>query len=88
MSYEKVLQANHIVIGTKQTIKALKAGSVSELIAASDADQKVIAKAVQTAKKMHKMTPGHARIRGGPNRPSACPSCRGVMRTDPSRGAG
>ena len=53
MSYEKVLQANHIIIGTKQTVKALKAGTVSELIVASDADQKVIAKAVQTAKEMN-----------------------------------
>lgn len=53
MSYEKVLQANHIIIGTKQTVKAIKAGSVSELIVASDADQKVIAKALQTAIEMN-----------------------------------
>ena len=24
MSYEKVLQADHIIVGTKQTVKALK----------------------------------------------------------------
>ncbi|MEH6857065.1 50S ribosomal protein L7ae-like protein, partial [Priestia megaterium] len=26
MSYEKVLQADHIIVGTKQTVKALKKG--------------------------------------------------------------
>ena len=52
MSYEKVLQADHIIIGTKQTVKALKSGGVFELIVAADADSKVIAKVLQTAKEM------------------------------------
>ncbi|AGK51885.1 50S ribosomal protein L7ae-like protein [Bacillus sp. 1NLA3E] len=52
MSYEKVLQADHIIIGTKQTVKALKSGVVIELIVATDADLKVIAKVLQTAKEM------------------------------------
>jgi large subunit ribosomal protein L7A len=40
MSYEKVCQATNIVIGTKQTVKALKDGTASELIIASDAERK------------------------------------------------
>jgi large subunit ribosomal protein L7A len=49
MSYEKVLQAQRIVIGTKQTVKALKEGNVQELIVANDADPKVTAKVVGEA---------------------------------------
>lgn len=41
MSYEKVLQASKIVIGTKQAVKALKEGKVREVIIASDAEAKV-----------------------------------------------
>ena len=37
MSYEKVLQAQKLIIGTKQTVKALKQGVVNELIVAEDA---------------------------------------------------
>lgn len=49
MSYEKVLQAKSFVIGTKQTVKALKEGNVRELIVAKDADAKVTAKVVSEA---------------------------------------
>lgn len=49
MSYEKVLQAKNVVIGTKQTVKALKLGTVKEVVIAKDADHKVIAKIVNTA---------------------------------------
>jgi large subunit ribosomal protein L7A len=49
MSYEKVLQAHKFVIGTKQTVKALKEGNVRELIVASDADPKVTVKVVNEA---------------------------------------
>lgn len=42
MSYEKVLHANEIVIGTKQTAKALNKGIAKELILASDADQIIV----------------------------------------------
>ncbi|KAF2422930.1 50S ribosomal protein L7ae-like protein [Bacillus subtilis] len=38
MSYEKVSQAKSIIIGTKQTVKALKRGSVKEVVVAKDAD--------------------------------------------------
>jgi large subunit ribosomal protein L7A len=49
MSYEKVLQAQKFVIGTKQTVKALKEGNVRELIVANDADPKVTVKVVDEA---------------------------------------
>lgn len=49
MSYEKVLQAKDVVIGTKQTVKALKLGTVNEVVVAKDADHKVIAKIVSAA---------------------------------------
>lgn len=49
MSYEKVLQANKVIIGTKQTVKALKEGKVKELVVASDADPKVTMKMIQQA---------------------------------------
>lgn len=42
MSYEKVTQANDIVIGKKQTMKALKAGQIRELIIAEDADRHIL----------------------------------------------
>ena len=38
MSYEKVLKAENIIIGTKQTVKASKNGIVKEVIIAEDAD--------------------------------------------------
>ena len=44
MSYEKVLQAKCIVIGTKQTVKALKQGTIKEVVVAEDADRRLISK--------------------------------------------
>nr|WGD65048.1 50S ribosomal protein L7ae-like protein [Bacillus subtilis] len=38
MSYDKVSQVKSIIIGTKQTVKALKRGSVKEVVVAKDAD--------------------------------------------------
>ncbi|KKK37045.1 hypothetical protein WQ57_15895 [Mesobacillus campisalis] len=49
MSYEKVSQAKHFVIGTKQTVKALKAEKVKELIIALDADPTIAALLKKTA---------------------------------------
>lgn len=49
MSYEKVIQANEVVIGTKQTLKAVKNGEVKELIIAADVDEKIREKVVSTA---------------------------------------
>ncbi|MDQ0974155.1 large subunit ribosomal protein L7A [Neobacillus niacini] len=53
MSYEKVLQATKIVIGTKQAVKVLKDGTVSELIIASDAGTNVTAAAVKLAQDLN-----------------------------------
>lgn len=49
MSYEKVLQAKEIIIGTKQTVKALQSGTVKEVVIAKDADAKVNAKVSNAA---------------------------------------
>ncbi|MDE3840592.1 50S ribosomal protein L7ae-like protein [Bacillus methanolicus] len=53
MSYEKVSQARNIVVGTKQSVKALKSGIVMELVIANDADPNLTAKAVDVAKEMN-----------------------------------
>jgi len=42
MSYEKVEQAKKTIIGTKQTVKAIKSGVVKEVVIAEDAEQKLI----------------------------------------------
>ena len=42
MSYEKVLNAKELVVGTKQTVKALNKGIVKELILARDADRIIV----------------------------------------------
>jgi large subunit ribosomal protein L7A len=52
MSYEKVLQARKLIIGIKQTAKALEDGSAKELVIATDADQKLTATAVGIAQKL------------------------------------
>lgn len=52
MSYEKVSQAESIIIGTKQTVKALKSGQATEVIIASDADPHITQGIKQTAKEM------------------------------------
>lgn len=49
MSYEKVSQAKEVIVGTKQTVKALKNGRVKEVFVAKDADLIVIQKVIQTA---------------------------------------
>lgn len=50
MSYEKVSQAREVVIGSKQTLKALKEMEVTEVIIADDADRRVTNKIVLAAK--------------------------------------
>lgn len=52
MSYEKVLQANKVIIGTKQTVRALKDGKVQELVVAADADPKVTTKMIRQAQEL------------------------------------
>ena len=53
MSYEKVLKAGKIIIGTKQAVKALKQGIVQEIIIAKDADPKVTAPVVNEARELN-----------------------------------
>ena len=49
MSYEKVKQAKKIISGTKQTVKAIRAGIVTEVIIAQDAEERIIAPAMEEA---------------------------------------
>lgn len=49
MSYEKVFQAKSIIIGTKQTARALKTESISEVLVATDADPRLTLKIVTQA---------------------------------------
>ena len=50
MSYEKVEQAKKTIIGTKQTVKAIRAGIVIEIIIAQDAEERIIAPVMEEAK--------------------------------------
>lgn len=51
MSYEKVMQAHEkVVIGTKQTLKAIKHGGIKEVVVAEDADQRVTNKVLKVAR--------------------------------------
>jgi large subunit ribosomal protein L7A len=50
MSYEKVTEAKKsIVIGTKQSLKALKDDRVKEIVYAIDADERVTGKIIEVA---------------------------------------
>ena len=51
MSYEKVKQAKQVIVGTKQTLKHLDGGKISEVFIAKDADQRVTAKVIQLCEK-------------------------------------
>jgi large subunit ribosomal protein L7A len=53
MSYEKVSQAQKIIVGTKQSVKALLNNEVREMIIAEDAEHRVIQKIIQTAEQQH-----------------------------------
>ncbi|KUP04614.1 ribosomal protein L7Ae-like protein [Bacillus coahuilensis m2-6] len=53
MSYEKVSQAKQLVVGTKQTVKAIKAGDIQQVVIAKDADYKVVSKLLQASKDMN-----------------------------------
>ncbi|WP_173917962.1 ribosomal L7Ae/L30e/S12e/Gadd45 family protein [Halobacillus sp. Marseille-Q1614] len=60
MSYEKVAQAkSDIVIGTKQTLKAMKNGEVVEVITADDADQSMTSKVAVLAAQLNIL---HSRV--------------------------
>ncbi len=49
LSYEKVKQAKELIIGLKQTTKAIEQNAVSEVIIAKDADSLVIERIVTLA---------------------------------------
>ncbi|WML50300.1 50S ribosomal protein L7ae-like protein [Neobacillus sp. PS3-34] len=53
MSYEKVLQAKEVIIGTKQTAKALNEGMVREIVVAEDADPEITSPIINLALKMN-----------------------------------
>ncbi|AQU77896.1 MULTISPECIES: ribosomal L7Ae/L30e/S12e/Gadd45 family protein [Planococcus] len=49
MSNEKVKQTSEMIIGTKQTVKAIKSGIVQEIIVAKDADDRMTEQIIQLA---------------------------------------
>ena len=49
MSYEKVKQAKNVIIGTKQTVRALRNNLIDEVLVAADADPFLTAKVTDTA---------------------------------------
>lgn len=53
MSYEKVIQASSVIIGTKQTIRAIKHDLVQEVVIAKDADFYLTARIVEAATELH-----------------------------------
>ena len=52
MSYDKVKQASQTIIGTKQAVKAMRAGQVTEVFVALDADSWVTDPAILLAKEI------------------------------------
>lgn len=52
MSYEKVFQAKSIVIGIKQTARAIKSENASEILVATDADPRLTSKVVIQAEEV------------------------------------
>ncbi len=54
MSYEKVAQVKEqLIIGTKQTLKAIRDGEVAEVVIAADVDQNITNKVSQLAHEMN-----------------------------------
>lgn len=54
MSYEKVRQVqSRIIIGTKQTLKAMKNSDVSEVFIAVDADKQITEKVASLAQELN-----------------------------------
>lgn len=50
MSYEKVEQATGLIIGAKQTVRAVENGSLTEVVIARDADAKLTGKVISICK--------------------------------------
>lgn len=53
MSYDKVTQAKNIMIGTKQTVKAIRNGIAKEVYIATDAERNLTAKVISIAEDMN-----------------------------------
>lgn len=54
MSYDRVKQLqSRIIIGTKQTIKAMNNGEVEEVFIATDADRHITDKVLEVAKELN-----------------------------------
>lgn len=54
MSYEKVTQLrSRAIIGTKQTLKAMKNGEISELFIANDADRQITGQVIELAEELN-----------------------------------
>ncbi|MEK3798947.1 50S ribosomal protein L7ae-like protein [Peribacillus sp. FSL H8-0477] len=53
MSYEKVLQAKSVVIGTKQTVRALKNNMIVEVFIAEDADPFITSRVAMTSRELN-----------------------------------
>ncbi len=53
MSYDKVLQAQNIIVGTKQTVKAMRNGQVVEVVVAKDANSSLTSKVISIATEMN-----------------------------------
>lgn len=49
MSYEKVTQAKKTIIGIKQTVKAIRAGIVTEVVIALDAEERILTPVLEEA---------------------------------------
>ena len=52
MSYDLIKQASQTIIGTKQAVKAMRAGQVTEVFVALDADSWVTDPAILLAKEI------------------------------------
>jgi large subunit ribosomal protein L7A len=52
MSYDKVIQATNISIGTKQATRMVELGKAAEVFVAKDADPRITMKMVNLCKKM------------------------------------
>lgn len=49
MSYDKVTQAEKLIIGTKQAVKTIRLNKAHEVIIAQDAEQRVTTPAIEEA---------------------------------------
>jgi large subunit ribosomal protein L7A len=51
LSYEKVLQASKLSIGTKQTLRSVESGKAAEVYVAKDADPRITMRIINHCKK-------------------------------------